>query len=135
MNKKTKPIQQRNFNPPQTLVLQKKTTQNFPNNQKVALYFCDALKKYFSLLYGPDNIQLSESDYSIINTLETITTIQSIIFNDGSSLNIDKVCSSKVLELYENLDEGKEEFENYIMESDSNFLKILDYSLKFKKDI
>lgn len=130
---KNKPIKTFFKDPPQTLVLQKKTTQIFPNKQKVALYFCDALKKYFSLLYSETEMQLSETNYSIINTLKNIQEIETITFYDGSSLNINNECCSKIIELYEELEEGHEEFEDYIMESDKNFLNILNYSITHKR--
>lgn len=121
--------------PPQTLLLQKKVVQNFPNNQKVALYYCSALKKYFSLTYDKNGIELLETDFSIIDKLKTVEEVEPLHFHDGSELNIDKSCSEHIVKLYEELTEGKYEFEEYILSSDKNFLNILDYSVnKFKQE-
>jgi hypothetical protein len=120
--------------PPITLTLRRTAIQSFPGGQKVALYFCEQVKKYFSFTYGKKGIELME-EASIIDILKDIKEIQSINFNDGSSINIDEECCNRILELYEELDEGKEDFAAFIMESDRNFLKILDYSVnKYKKE-
>lgn len=121
--------------PPVNLVLRRTAIQTFPGGQKVALYFCDQLKKYFSLNYGKSGIEIMESDFSVIEKLKTIEDVEPLYFHDGSSLNIDKECSEHILETYNLLSEGKTEFEEYIMQSETNFLKILKYSVdKFKKE-
>ena len=120
---------------PPNLYLRLVTIQNFPGGQKVALYFCEQLKKYFSINYGKTGIEIMESDFSIISKLKTIDEVERLNFHDGSALNIDKNCCTSVIELYEDITEGREEFEYYISQSDKNFLSILDYSVnKFKKE-
>lgn len=121
--------------PPQFLQFRLVTIQNFPNNQKVALYFCEQLHKYFSINYGKDGLQLMESEFSVIEKLNAITNTEPLQFNDGSVLNIDKECSEHILDLYNNVSEGKDEFKEYISSSDKHFLSMLDYSVnKFKKE-
>lgn len=121
--------------PPPNLVFNLIAVQQFPKNQKVALYFCKDLKKYFSLSYGKEGIELMESANSIIEKLNAITNTEPLQFNDGSVLNIDKECSEHILDLYNNVSEGKDEFKEYISSSDKHFLSMLDYSVnKFKKE-
>lgn len=113
---------------PANLMLSRTAIQTFPNGQKVALYFCNQLKKYFSLNYGKSGIELSES--SVIEYLKGINNVETIEFVDGTTLNIDNTCSNHIIALYEDISEGQEEFEQYIIQSDQNFLKLLDYSIK-----
>jgi len=121
--------------PPQTLILQKKYVQQFPNNQKVVLYYSDALKRYFSFNYNKDGIELLESEFNMIEKLREIKEIECIFFFDGTELNVNDQCAKHILDLYEDLTEDKSEFEEYISESGTNFLNILDYSAnKFKKE-
>ena len=121
--------------PPQNILFKLVSIQPFPKNQKVALYFSKELKKYFSMSYGKEGIELSESDFSIIEKLKNINDVEPLYFHDGSTLNIDKQCSEHVLDLYENITEGKSEFEDFVLSSDKHFLSILDYSInKFKKE-
>ena len=117
---------------PTTLMLQLKYVQPFPNGQKVALYFCPTIKKFFSFVYGKDGI-IAEEDFSLMDKLKSISDVESIHFNDGSSLNINEECAINILELYNNT-ENKYEFEQYLLESDSNFLDALQYSVKQKQE-
>jgi hypothetical protein len=120
---------------PPNLYFRLVTIQNFPQGQKVALYFCEQLKKYFSVNYGKEGIQLSESEFSIIDKLKGINEVEPLYFNDGSSLNINRDCSNHILKLYEEIVEGKSEFEEFLLISDKSFLSLLDYSVnKFKKE-
>lgn len=114
--------------PPNTISFKLISVQQFPRNQRVALYFCQDLKKYFSMTYGKDGIELSESEFSIIEKLKSLKDIEPFYFHDGSTLNIDNQCASKIIELYDTISEGKSEFEEYLLESDSNFLKVLDFA-------
>ena len=121
--------------PPASLVLNRKYVQQFPNGQKVAIYYCPTLKKNFSLTYDKNEVQLSESDFSIIDILKSIKEVETIYFNDGSETNINEECSKNILELYSSLEEGKSDFEEFVMESESNFLKLLRYSVnKFNQE-
>ena len=38
------------LDPPALLVMRRKSIRQFPNNERVALYFIDKLKKYISIL-------------------------------------------------------------------------------------
>lgn len=123
---------------PTNLIFIKKAVQNFPNSQKVALYYCESLKKYFSITYDKNGLELCESDYSFIKDLYNILDeddIKEIYFDNGLSLTINKECADLIIDLYEQLSEDKEEFETYIKESDQNFLNILDYSVRNKEKL
>lgn len=110
---------------PSQLMLQLKNVQQFPNGQKVALYFCPTIKKYFSFVYGKEGVISENTDF--LERLQLIEDVEEITFNDESKLNIDTSCSELILSLYESTDE-KENFLDYIQESDVNFLNALKYS-------
>lgn len=134
MKKVTKEIGGVVKDPPQTLILNKKYIQQLPNNQKVVIYNCPTLKKNFSLLYDNKGYQLSESDSSVFDKLKNVEEVETLYFKDGSELNINRECSQSILELYENMEEHQE-LEEYLMESQQNFLNLLKYSVnKFKKE-
>lgn len=115
---------------PNYLSMQKRAIQSFPDNQKVALYYCDPLKKYFSIAYGKEGYTMNECDYSIIDELKILSEVTEFHFMDGSSLNIDQECATHILNLYEEIDDGQQEFEEYLKDSDKNFLNVLKYSIK-----
>jgi hypothetical protein len=110
---------------PSQLMLQLKNVQQFPNGQKVALYFCPTIKKYFSFVYGKEGVISENTDF--LERLQLIEDVEEITFNDESKLNIDTSCSDLILSLYESTEE-KEDFLDYIQESDVNFLNALKYS-------
>lgn len=121
--------------PPQYLQFRLVNIQNLPNNQRVALYFCEAVKQYFSFVYGKDGV-VSESEISFTEYLKLIEDeIESIDFVNETVLTVSKECVEPIVELLESLEESKRiELENHIQESDENFLEILKYSLKIKKE-
>lgn len=110
---------------PSQLMLQLKNVQQFPNGQKVALYFCPAIKKYFSFVYGKEGIISEQSDF--LEKLNLVEDVEEFTFNDSSILNIDSECAKLIFSLYESTEE-KEELLDYIQESDINFLNALKYS-------
>lgn len=120
---------------PNLLTFQKKAVQSFPDNQKVALYYCETLKRYYSITYNKKGYELSEMiNHSIINELQNIQEISQFFFDDGSTLNIDEACAKNIVNLYDMLNEDdEEEFEEYLKASDSNFLNVLKYSINRNK--
>ena len=103
------------IDPPSSLFLQRRSIQTFSNNQKVALYYCRELKKYFSLTYNKDGYDLLETDFSVVDKLKNIEDVESLFFNDGSQINIDKEFYNHILELYDSLSEGKYDFIEKVM--------------------
>ena len=49
------------LDPPAVLIMKRKSVRNFPNNQRVALYFIDKLKKYISIPYTGSRWSSAES--------------------------------------------------------------------------
>lgn len=59
---------------PTVIILKRKAIRVFPDNQKIAMYYSQALDKYISIPYGPKNealgMHLSEGRYPKIDTSE-----------------------------------------------------------------
>jgi hypothetical protein len=108
--------------PPYSLVLNRKSIQKFSGGPKVALYYCEKLKKYFSFTF--DEISISED---FINSLN-IEDVEEIKFLDNSTLMLNKECTQPILDLYESI-EYKEELNEFIQQSSENYLLILDKCL------
>jgi hypothetical protein len=120
---------------PNLLMFQKKAVQSFPDNQKVALYYCESLKRYYSVTYNKKGIQLSEMvDHCIIDEMDNVKEISQFFFDDGSSLNIDETCANNIINVYNDLlEEDETEFVNYLKSSDSNFLNVLKFAINRNK--
>lgn len=116
---------------PGTLILQRKSISQFPNGPKVALYYADKIKKYFTVTLEDSQLQSEE----FLNILENVDEeVTEISFNDESTLNINKECSDIVLEYLNNINtEEKQILEQYILESSTNFLEVLEIAVNNKE--
>ena len=101
---------------PATLILQRKSITQFPNGQKVILYYNEKIKKFFTVLSDSNAVQFQAEDSVEIE------------FEDGSSLSL---CQESIEKVYMYLDtinsEEKEIVESYIQENADNFLKVLEF--------
>lgn len=62
-------------------------------------------------------------------TLKNIEEVETLVFEDTSSLNIDKQCSDIIYNYYENLDSSEKIIlEKLVNASDKSFLKVLELS-------
>jgi hypothetical protein len=117
---------------PQMLVLKRKFIQRFPNGQQVALYHSEYLNQFITVPL--DNSQFSATIESVIEELNIISDtnmIGTIVFEDESTLNIDKECADTVLEY---LNKNDSEYPN-VCYSDSSFLTLLEQAILEHSDI
>ena len=128
--------------PPVLLVMRRKSIRQFPNGQRVALYFIDKLNKYVSVPYDDNgNMSLTIEDFEdedgIIEQLENIVNenvSKRIIFEDGSNMLVDKFIANEVLWIYDNLnDDNKNEIQELAKRSKDEFKKIIEFAKKYKK--
>lgn len=128
--------------PPVLLVMRRKSIRQFPNGQRVALYFIDKLNKYVSVPYDDKgNMSLTIEDFedeeNIIEQLEEIvneSVSKRIVFEDGSNMLVDKFIANDVLWIYENLNEdNRVQIEELAKKSKNEFKKIIEFAKKYKK--
>lgn len=125
--------------PPAIMVMRRKSIRQFPNGQRVALYYIDKLKKFVTVPY--DDMQLSltvkeyvEEDMDVIDTLHQIALTNEsgyVSFNDGSSIKVTSDTATVILNMQESLNtENKQKVSEMIQESKHQFLKIVDFAKK-----
>lgn len=128
--------------PPVLLVMRRKSIRQFPNGQRVALYFIDKLNKYVSVPYDDKgNMSLTIEEYvyeeSIIEQLENIvneSVSKRIVFEDGTNMLVDKFLANEVLWIYENLNEdNRVKIQELAKKSKDEFKKIVEFAKKYKK--
>lgn len=128
--------------PPVLLVMRRKSIRQFPNGQRVALYFIDKLNKYVSVPYddkGNMSLTIEEYEYeeSIIEQLENIvneSVSKRIVFEDGTNMLVDKFLANEVLWIYENLNEdNRVQIQELAKKSKDEFKKIVEFAKKYKK--
>lgn len=126
--------------PPFTLVLKRKAIRMYPNDTKIALYYNDRLKKYFSIPYSD-----KESVDAPLQAEETITEdvvkhlqgikdrhqMGKIKHQDGSTSSVDVQTAHALLTVHKALnDENKKKFSDMMSKSKGHMSKAADFAWK-----
>ena len=129
--------------PPAVMIMKRKSIRQFPNGQRVALYYIEKLKKYISIPY--DNLGVSigvmehieELDENVIHHLKDIVSTggaKRINFKDGSSIKVDQTTANAVLTAHNALnDENKQKVSDLAHKSKHHFMKVVDFAWKHVK--
>lgn len=115
---------------PQILVLKRTYIQRFPNGQQVALYHSEHLDQFITIPL--DNTQFSNTTEAILEKLNSISeenTVETILFEDLSELNINKECADVILNFIQN----NEELSEQLGISDKTFLGILEQAVQIEE--
>jgi hypothetical protein len=101
--------------PPAIVVMRRKSIRQFPNGQKVALYYIDKFKKYVTVPYdssGNMSLTIEEEEPTILESLQEILNVASsrrIVFDDSSSMVVDRFTAESILNTYEHLNESNKQ--------------------------
>jgi len=138
--------EQGNLDPPAVLIMRRKSIRQFPNNQRVALYFVDKINKYVTVPYtamkwssSPSVPTVSEdiNEDDVISQLKIIAeseTSRVIKFKDGKSMRVNEEVAKLILKTYKNLNhENRENVSEMVNESKEQFSKIIDFARKHSK--
>lgn len=119
--------------PPFTLVLKRKAIRLYPNDTKVALYYSDRLKAYFSVPYsnvegqvqGP--IIAKEQDESVFQQLKSGT----LCHKNGKTSQIDEHTYELLFNVYNSLNEdNQQKFESLIVSNPNGLQKAIEFCTK-----
>jgi hypothetical protein len=110
--------------PPAVMVIKRKAVRLYPDGTRVALYWSDKLKKYFSVPYGPALDATIQAEEYVKEFLEA----DEIALNDGNNISVAEETKEMFIDVYERLDEeNKEYFWNQLTESISTFGKLYEF--------
>jgi hypothetical protein len=110
--------------PPVVLVIKRKAVRLYPDGTRVALYWSDKLKKYFSVPYGPALDSTIQAEEYVREFLQS----DEIALNDGNNVSLNEETKEMFIDVYERLDEqNKEYFWNQLTESASTFGKLYEF--------
>lgn len=130
----------RPHDPPAILVMRRKSIRQFPNGQRVALYYVDKLKKYVTIPYDDESASISpnmsivkEGVMGHLNDIVTSGTSKRIMFEDGSSVRVDHHTAQAVLNVHGALnEENKNKVSEMALKSKQQFMKVVDFAWKHK---
>lgn len=128
--------------PPAILVMRRKFIRNYPNGQKVAMYYVDKLDRYVTLPYS--DLQWSPLSFKEENTqtkLEILDEIiftsksKEIVFEDGSSIEVNIKTAAEILDLFESADSGNRLVILDMLQSNrTQFTELADFAHKYLKE-
>lgn len=131
--------------PPFTLVLKRKAIRQYPGDTRVALYWSDKLKTYFSVPYQDEDGAISgviqsesvELQESVIDTLNKIVKEKQAMpvkFASGHSRKVDHFTASAITKVHDSLnDANKKKFADMVHKSPEHFTKAADFAFKHIK--
>jgi hypothetical protein len=119
------------LDPPAVLIMRRKSVRQFPNGQRVALYYVDKINKYVTVPY--EDMQWSSSDEETvfdrlklsINENRNIT----VEHYDGSTSEVTPQMAMKMMELYKKINEAnKAKMKDMLEASAKHFQAISKFS-------
>ena len=137
-------ILQEDKDPPMVLVIKRKAIRMYPDGTRIALYFSDKLKKYFSVpyQYGPgmdaaiqaEEIELEETVMDTLHKIVKDKSAQSVKFASGQTRKVDHFTASALTQVHNALnDDNKKKFADMVHKSPEHFAKASDFAFKRAK--
>jgi hypothetical protein len=130
--------------PPFTLVLKRKAIRLYPNDTKIALYYNDRLKKYFSIPYSDkkeldaplqaEEVQIEESVIDTLHKIVADKSAQRVKFASGETRKVDHYTASAITQVHKALnDDNKKKFADMVHKSPAHLEKASAFAFKHAK--
>jgi hypothetical protein len=135
---------QEDKDPPLVLIIKRKAIRVYPDGTRIALYFNERLKKYFSVPYqygsgmdAPIQSEEVEITEAVMDTLHKIVnnkSAQSVKFASGHTRKVDHFTASALTQVHNALnDDNKKKFADMVHKSPEHFMKASDFAFKRAK--
>ena len=102
-----KTSQARELDPPAVLIMRRKSVRQFPNGQRVALYYVDKINKYVTVPY--EDMQWSANEETVFDKIKQVNEDKkSIVVEhlDGSTSEITPQMAKQMIELHKKINEA-----------------------------
>ena len=118
--------------PPAVLVIKRKAVRLYPDGTRVALYFSDKLKRYFTVPYatfGSDSSAIqAESFIDELRSSSKLTEETLLQLGDGTEVEMTPAMIEQIVNTYDNLiEKNKEQFINFLTSSEESFDKAYEF--------
>jgi hypothetical protein len=97
----------RELDPPAVLIMRRKSVRQFPNGQRVALYYVDKINKYVTVPY--EDMQWSASEETVFDKIKQVNeSKKSIVVEhiDGSTSEVTPQMAKQMIELHKKINEA-----------------------------
>ena len=131
--------------PPVTLLLKRKAIRLYPDETKIALYYNERLKKYFSVAYSnekhieassiqAEEVELEEAVMDTLHKIVSNKSASSVKFASGQTRKVDHFTASALTQVHNALnDQNKKKFADMVHKSPGHFQKAADFAFKRAK--
>jgi len=132
-------VNHKSMDPPNILMMRRVSIRQYPNNQRVALYFVDKINKYITIPYTTQQwsssasiAHMEEVEKNIIEQLNVAMKSENahkLVFEDSTSMFVGVDTAKQMLKLHESLsNENKKEFVQVAGRSKKDFLQVKDFA-------
>ncbi len=124
-----KTAKNKDLDPPAVLVMRRKSVRQFPNGQRVALYYIDKLNKYVTVPY--DDIEWSAmNEETVFDHLKKVKEENVIVEHlDGTTSEVTPKMANDIMSLYRKIsEENKSKLIDMLEASNKHFQTIVKFS-------
>jgi hypothetical protein len=118
--------------PPIILVIKRKAVRLYPDGTRIALYYNDKMKRYFSVPFGTPAADIAgiqaESFIDELRATVKLTEETVLELQDGSQVQLDVLMVNRIVYAYDELEEeNKEKFIDLLTSSEESFDKAYEF--------
>jgi hypothetical protein len=118
--------------PPIIMVIKRKAVRLYPDGTRIALYYSDKMKRYFSVPFGTPEADISgvqaESFIDELRATANLTEQTTLELQDGSQVELDTLMINRIVYAYDGLEEeNKEKFIDLLTSSEESFDKAYEF--------
>lgn len=118
--------------PPAVLVIKRRAVRLYPDGTRVALYYSDKLKRYFTVPYATMSAGVSaiqaENFINELRSSSKLTEDTTLELQDGSQVELDALMVNRIVYAYDGLEEeNKEKFIGLLTSSEESFDKAYEF--------
>jgi len=118
--------------PPVILVIKRKAVRLYPDGTRIALYYNDKMKRYFSVPFGTPAADIAgiqaESFIDELRAMSNLTEDTTLELQDGSQVELDTLMVNRIVYAYDGLEEeNKEKFIDLLTSSEESFDKTYEF--------
>jgi hypothetical protein len=118
--------------PPIIMVIKRKAVRLYPDGTRIALYYNDKMKRYFSVPFGTPEADISgvqaENFIDELRATVNLTEETTLELQDGSQVELDTLMVNRIVYAYDSLEEeNKEKFIDLLTSSEESFDKAYEF--------
>ena len=118
--------------PPIIMVIKRKAVRLYPDGTRIALYYNDKMKRYFSVPFGTPEADISgvqaENFIDELRATVNLTEETTLELQDGSQVELDTLMINRIVYAYDSLEEeNKEKFIDLLTSSEESFDKAYEF--------